>query len=131
MSIPDTPSEDDDGLLTASEIGQLRFRSRWVVLAACQTATAEKLGAEALSGLARAFIHAGARAILVSHWRVGPEVAARLTSTVLALTSASPPVAPTEALRRAMLTFAADTKDPWNAYPSLWAPFILVGEGAR
>jgi CHAT domain-containing protein len=39
-----------------------------VVLSACNTAAGDKRDAEALSGLARAFFYAKARALLVSHW---------------------------------------------------------------
>lgn len=41
-----------------------------MVLSACNTAAGGAEGAEALSGLARAFFYAGARALLVSHWAV-------------------------------------------------------------
>ena len=63
LAIPRKPSEFDDGLLTASEVAQLKLDADWVVLSACNTAAGDKPGAEALSGLARAFFYAGARAL--------------------------------------------------------------------
>src|SRR5437899_9420949 len=70
LSIPKQPTEFDDGLLTASEVAQLKLNADWVVLSACNTIAGDKPGAEALSGLARSFFYAGARALLVSHWAV-------------------------------------------------------------
>jgi hypothetical protein len=35
-----------------------------------------------------------------------------------------------EGLRWAMLAYMNDTTNPLNAYPALWAPFVVVGEGA-
>ena len=70
LTLPKEPSDLDDGLLTASEVAQLKLNADWVVLSACNTAAGDKPGAEALSGLARAFFYAGARALLVSHWAV-------------------------------------------------------------
>ena len=55
LTIPQTASVVDDGLLTASEVAQLNLNADWVVLSACNTIAGEKPGAEALSGLARAF----------------------------------------------------------------------------
>jgi CHAT domain-containing protein len=55
LSIPDKPNDFDNGLLSASEVAQLKLNADWVVLSACNTAAEEKPGAEALSGLARAF----------------------------------------------------------------------------
>jgi CHAT domain-containing protein len=70
LTLPKEPSETDDGLLTASEVAQLKLNADWVVLSACNTIAGDKVGAEALSGLAWAFFYAGARALLVSHWAV-------------------------------------------------------------
>ena len=61
LTIPDNPNELDDGLLQASEVSQLKLNADWVVLSACNTASADAVGAEALSGLARAFLYAGAK----------------------------------------------------------------------
>ncbi len=77
LSMPREPSELDDGLLTSSEVAQLKLNADWVVLSACNTIAGDKPGAEALSGLARAFFYAGARALLVSHWAVDSEAATR------------------------------------------------------
>ncbi len=63
LTPPETPSEEDDGYLTASEIAGLKLDADWVVLSACNTAAGGAQGAEALSGLARAFIYAQARAL--------------------------------------------------------------------
>jgi CHAT domain-containing protein len=38
LSIPEKPNDLDDGLLTASEIAQLKLDADWVVLSACNTA---------------------------------------------------------------------------------------------
>jgi CHAT domain-containing protein len=50
MSIPDSPTEEDDGLLRASDIAILKMNADFVVLSACNTAAGDKPGAEALSG---------------------------------------------------------------------------------
>lgn len=129
LSIPDQPSELDDGLLTASEVAQLKLNADWVVLSACNTIAGDKPGAEALSGLARSFFYAGARALLVSHWAVDSEAATRLTTSTFALLKNEPKIGRAEALRRAMLTYVDDTSSPRNAYPAMWGPFALIGEG--
>ncbi len=55
-------------MLTASEIATLDLDADWVILSACNTAAADGTpGAEGLSGMAKAFFYAGARALLVSH----------------------------------------------------------------
>src|SRR5262249_23117669 len=78
LSIPDKPTDFDDGLLFASEVAQLKLNADWVVLSVCKTAAEEKPGAEALSGLARAFFYAGARSLIVSHWQVDDQATAKL-----------------------------------------------------
>ena len=130
LSIPKQPTALDDGLLTASEVAQLKLNADWVVLSACNTVAGDKPGAEALSGLARAFFYAGARALLVTHWAVDSEAATRLTTSTFDRLKADPKIGRAEALREAMLAYLSDTSSPGHAYPALWGPFALIGEGA-
>ena len=109
LSVPAKPTEEDDGLLKASEVAQLKLNADWVVLSACNTIAGDKPGTEALSGLARAFFYAGARALLVSHWAVASNAATRLTTSAFATLSADPTLGRAEAIRRAMLSLLDDT----------------------
>lgn len=128
LTPPEQASKLDDGLLTASEIIDLKLDADWVLLSACNTAGGEEPGAEGLSGLARAFLFAGARSIVVSHWPVRDDAAARLTTTALKV-HAEQKIRRAEALRQAMMSVMDDTSDPSLAHPSAWAPFVIVGQG--
>jgi CHAT domain-containing protein len=129
LTIPKQPTDLDDGLLTASEIAQLKLNADWVVLSACNTIAGDKPGAEALSGLARSFFYAGARALLVSHWAVSSAAATRLTISTFDNLKINPAIGRAEALRRAMFVYLNDASSPRNAYPAFWGPFALIGEG--
>ena len=129
MSPPKTATEEDDGLLTASEVAALKLDADWVVMSACNTAGGSEPGAEALSGLAKAFFYAGARALLVSHWPVNSYAATMLTSRTFAEMRKDKTIGRSEAFRRAMLALMSDKDRPWAAHPSVWAPFVVVGEG--
>ncbi len=125
-----TPSaaelEEDDGLLTASEVAQLDLDADFVVLSACNTAAGDKGDAEALSGLARAFFYAKARALLVSHWYVHSDAAVKLMTGTFAELNANPIIGRAEALRRSMARLIG-SGTPADAHPANWAPFVLVG----
>jgi CHAT domain-containing protein len=126
LTPPDKGTETDDGLLTASEVAQLQLDADWVVLSACNTATASETGAEDLSGLARAFFYAGARALLVSHWYVDSTATVALITRTFAALKADPRIGRAEALRRAMTGLLTE---PGRGHPAKWAPFVVVGEG--
>ncbi len=123
---------DSDALLGVSEIFNLKLDADLVVLSACDTGGGASVSARtgvagsgaALDGLARAFIYAGARNLVVSHWQI-PE-----TSNQLIMTSVFRPGSgdQAEALRRAQL-FLMDDKA--YSHPFYWAAFSLVGDGDR
>jgi len=120
--------ERDDGFLTASEIAALKLDADWVILSACNTVGAQGQDAEALSGLARAFFYAGARALLVSHWAVDSDTAVKLTTRTFAILKAHPEIDRAEAFRLSMIELIERSRGA-EAHPSHWAPFVVVGEG--
>ena len=131
--------EGGNGLLTMEEILSLKLDADWVVQSACNTASGQGAGAEAISGLGRAFFYAGTRSLLVSNWPVETSSAQRLTTDLFARQSADPSLERAEALRQAMLalidgpgaTDAAGKPMFSYAHPIFWAAFTLVGDGGR
>jgi CHAT domain-containing protein len=120
-----TPAGEDDGLLTASEIMRLRIGADWVVLSACNTAAGADSDEAGLTGLARAFLHAGGRNLLASHWPIRDDAAAWLSvETVRRYGRGADPA---QALRAAMLAMIDRAPVPDARHPVHWAPFILVG----
>jgi len=138
LSSPKVSGIEGDGLLTMGEILSLRLNADWVILSACNTGAGKEEGAEALSGLGRAFFYAGARALLVSNWPVETTSAKALTTNLFKIQKENPSMTRTEALRQSMLSLinGEDYVDPASgkvvfsyAHPIFWAPFTLVGDG--
>jgi CHAT domain-containing protein len=128
LTPPEKATETDDGYLSASEIAALKLDADWVILSACNTAAGGAEGAEALSGLARAFFYAGARALLVSHWAVDSDATVKLITGAVSRMAADKSVGRAEAMRQSMLVLInKGTAD--ETQPAFWAPFVVVGEG--
>ncbi|PZO68849.1 MAG: hypothetical protein DI636_08225 [Pelagerythrobacter marensis] len=122
-----TPARDgseEDGLLTASEVAQMQLSADWIILSACDTSAGDGGGGPVYSGLAQAFFAAGARAMLLSHWRVRDDIAARLTVDTIRHVRAG--MGRAAALRRAQLALIDDTATPGAAHPATWAPLIVI-----
>ncbi len=126
LTPPTTAMGDDDGLLTASEVARLRLNADWVILSACDTSAGDGIAGPTYSGLARSFVAAGARSLLLSHWPVRDDVASRLTLS--AVDGARKGLSRAEALRQAELAVLRDGKLPGAAHPATWAPFVVLGD---
>ena len=127
-----------DGLLSFREIFDLKLDADVVILSACDTAGAASASASreagimtggnyALDGLVRAFIGAGARSVIASHWPVPDNFNAtkRLISGVV---EARPGQALANALAGAQRGLM---DDPDTSHPFYWAAFIILGDGAK
>jgi CHAT domain-containing protein/tetratricopeptide (TPR) repeat protein len=129
LTPPKEQTDDDDGYLSASEVAALKLDADWVILSACNTAAGGSDKAEALSGLARAFFYAGARALLVSHWAVDSAATVKLITQAVGATARDRKMSRAEALRLSMMAMI-DQGESRESHPALWAPFVVVGEGA-
>ncbi|WP_171003897.1 CHAT domain-containing tetratricopeptide repeat protein [Sphingopyxis sp. L1A2A] len=136
LTPPTTASDMDDGLLTATEAARLTLSADWVILSACNTASAEHSGGgDSLSALARGFLYAGADALLASHWRVSDEATAVLTVETLLARRANPALSRAQALqlgmqavrtgKRADGSAIAGWKADW-VHPAAWAAFTNI-----
>jgi len=130
LTPPGEATPEDDGYLSASEIAGLKLDADWVILSACNTAAGGAEGAEALSGVSRAFFYAGARALFLSHWAVNSDATVKLVTKTLSTMAADKAVSRSEALRRSMVALI-EHGEPHEAHPAYWAPFVVVGEGGR
>jgi CHAT domain-containing protein/tetratricopeptide (TPR) repeat protein len=137
LCAPEVAGGEEDGLLTAGEIMTLKLNADWVILSACNTAAAAGEGAEAISGLGRAFFYAGTRALLVSMWPVETSSARELTTRLFGIQNENPNLSRSGALRESMVQLidgpgmvdkTSGKTIASYAHPFFWAPFIIVGD---
>jgi len=128
---------DSDGLLSFAEIYDLRLDADLVILSACDTAGKASLAASreaglrgggefALDGLVRAFVGAGGRSVIASHWPV-PDDYDATNRLISGLFDSPPGTATATALRRAENKLMAS---PETSHPYYWAGFAIIGDGA-
>lgn len=120
-----SPSSNGKRFLSSADIERLKIQADLVVLSACDTAAPDgSLGSAGLSGLARAFLQAGARAIVATHWRVRSDAAQAFSISIIknwrqGLTLLSAKATAQKELRTT----------PGFEHPGLWASFVLLGAG--
>jgi len=113
-----------DGWLDVREIYRLPLRAYLVVLSACESGASQVRGGDELIGLARGFLGAGARQLLVTLWNVNDQSAAKLMDRFYThLVDDETPQETAAALRTVQLeAIAADQ------HPYFWAPFFMIGK---
>lgn len=130
--------EGSDGLLSFREIYDLKLDADLVILSACNTAAGadERAtreaglttgGGDALDGLVRAFVGAGARTVVASHWPA-PDDYQATERLISGLFTAPPGTSVGAALLAAQQKLQAD---PATSHPYYWAGFVLIGDGSR
>ncbi|MEW5976402.1 MAG: CHAT domain-containing protein [Acidobacteriota bacterium] len=116
-------NSDEDGLVQDREIRDLRLSADLVTLSACDTGIGRLQGQEGISSLVRAFLLAGARAVVASLWQVDDRSTAVLMKRFYSHVANGEDKA--DALRLAKLDFIRQYKQ--DAVPYFWAGFTLHG----
>jgi CHAT domain-containing protein len=119
LSSDDKRSAND--ALTSREIANLKLGAELVVLSACETGVGQRVGAEGVIGLTRAFLVAGARRVCGSLWAVQDQPTEGLMKVFYDRLLAKG-LRTSEALRQAKVALIRS-----KALPSQWAAFVLVG----
>ena len=127
-----------DGLLSFGEIFNLKLDADLVILSACDTAAGasnaavraaglDTGGGNALGGLVRAFIGAGGRLVVASHWPA-PDDYNATRRLFTGLFAAPPGTSVAEAMRQAEVPLMDDAA---TSHPFYWSGFAIIGDGAR
>jgi CHAT domain-containing protein len=113
------------GVLKASEIARLNLTADWVILSACNTADQGSGGTDVINSMANAFMHSGAKALLVTTWSVESSSARDLMISTFKAYKQSAGLSKSTSLQSAMLKMIADPK---RSHPFYWAPFSLISD---
>ena len=124
---PSTPREtqvpkEADYLLKMSDVLNTKLRARLVVLSCCHSGRGQ-IKAEGVVGIARAFLGAGARSVLVSLWAIDDE--ATMEFMKIFYKRLMEGISASESLNRAMKSMRESDKFSEVKY---WAPFVLIGD---
>jgi len=113
---------EEDFILTMTDVLNVQIRARLVVLSCCHSARGE-IKAEGVVGIARAFLGAGARSVLVSLWAIDDEATLEFMKVFyLHLVKGK---SARESLNQAMKCMRVS--DQFSAV-KYWAPFVLIGD---
>jgi len=115
-------SDDQDGLLQVDEIAALKLNGQIVILSACRGASGLHVEGEGILGLSRAFLAAGARAVLANRWPYRDDDAAVMTTAI------AREVGRGESIGDA-LTLARRDRVVAGAPAAAWAGVTLIGDG--
>ncbi len=122
----------DDGLLMGFEIADMRFDCDLVTLSACETGVGQRVAGEGVLGLPRLFLGAGARRVLMTHWKVGDRFSMELMPQFYDrfLNRDQSQAHALEEAKRFMLAQAKPEEGGHYRHPFFWAAFTLYGEPA-
>jgi CHAT domain-containing protein len=124
LSMFDERGQPRDGFLRLHDVYELDLPVELVVLSACDTALGRQVRGEGLVGMVRGFMHAGAKRVVASLWKVDDEATGEIM-TGFYRGMLQEGRTPADALRQAQVAQWRGRR--WHA-PFYWAAFVLQGE---
>lgn len=125
---PAASSSNDDGILRSSEVLDLKLNAEIVILTACNTAGSNGLpGSEGLSGLTSSFFYAGARSLIVTHWKIPSFAATEYSLTAAYLKKNGRAPTWSGAIRMSALNMIDNSPGEEKAHPVNWGAYVFVG----
>ena len=116
---------EEEYLLTCADIAKLRLRASLVVLSCCQSAQGD-IRAEGVVGIARSFLGAGARSVVVTLWAI--DDGATLAFMEFFYHYLYQNLSVSEALQQSMILMRGNKE---LKTISKWAPFYVIGEDVK
>lgn len=123
LALRDASGRPQPGFVSGLEIARLSLPVDLVVLAACETASGDRVRGEGTLGLSWSFLQAGASRVVATLWKVDDRRTADLMTRFLELYRRGG-LAPVDALHRAQ---RESLKRP-GALPRDWAGFVFIGD---
>ena len=120
--ISTVPTEKEDYILTIRDVLNVQLRAKLVVLSCCHSGRGE-IKAEGVVGIARAFMGAGARSVVVSLWAIDDEATLEFMKYFYQQLAGGKPAS--ESLNLAMKSLRESDKFCDIKH---WAPFLLIGD---
>ncbi len=116
---------DDDGMLNTYEVYSVPVNAMMVVLSSCNTGVGKLVSGEGILSLARGFLYAGSRSVVMSMWSVEDRSASEVIRSFYKNMRSGQNKS--SALRNARLKFLRSA-DQGRSHPYYWSALVIYGD---
>lgn len=122
-----TTNINEDGLVTAADIYNLKLNARLTVLSACNTGRGKLSKGEGVMSLARGFLYAGCPSIVMTYWEVEDNSGTQIINSFYRNIKRGKPK--DESLQLAKIKYI-ENANPRMSHPHYWLGFVSIGDNS-